>query len=591
MARRPASVLCLTQRTMSDKLRSCGCWSNVLTLPPDSPYASRNMTLRKNNLVTAASPSAGSRGIGLSSASPLANSLAFSSPSSREARSPVSSARMSHSQVESRSTSDRLTALEERAENVRQNMHVVERQRDQALMELAAVKKELGRVMAELKGFYAREAGRMDDMRVLKESNRKLQEEVKRLDAVALDLENELSAAEIKLEKYDSGQLQSSKVLENTRELEGRLREKETDLEAREWRIDDLMHQVSVLKDCVLEYQGRMIDAERASASLSQALQETEQSYYSVVQSSMASLQSMDTRLSELKQAVASREASNSVRPAAGRSFGDGRDDGRSGELGATDVHAVTPESMGYSANRRGGQEDVARDALRASLDSLKSLESLKSMDGRLKELERAYGSTLARCEELTTENASLREMIEKMEKMESLKQNEFRQSTEEARIELTSALERIEDEAAAKVEEAVDALSKEHEREMELLEKDHKHAISGVEKAKDAEIDRLREETKSLERALQKSNATASQSQAENKRLIREKEALCAAMEELKLALTKQVGAAVGGLESNNVNKENSAIVNLANNKSGKQGLIDSIRGTPLRSLGNAKI
>jgi predicted nucleic acid-binding Zn-ribbon protein len=108
-------------------------------------------------------------------------------------------------------------------------MNVVDCQRDQTLVELAGVKKELGRVMAELKGFHVREAGRMGDMRALKQSNKKLQEEVKRLDAVALDLENELSAAEIKLEKYQSGELQSAKVLEHTRALEERLGERETD--------------------------------------------------------------------------------------------------------------------------------------------------------------------------------------------------------------------------------------------------------------------------------------------------------------------------------------------------------------------------
>lgn len=549
------------------------------------------MTLRKNNLVTAASPSASSRGVSLSSASPLANSLAFSSPSSREARSPVSSAQISESQSYKNdlSTSSRLDALEERAKSVRRNMNVVDRQRDQALVELADVKKELGRVMAELKGFHAREAGRMGDMRALKESNRKLQEEVKRLDAVALDLENELSAAEIKLEKYHSGDLQSAKALEHTRVLEKRLGEKETDLEAREWRIDDLMHQVSVLKECMLEYQGRMIDAERANASLSKALQETEQSYHSVVQSSMASLQSMDTRLSELKKEVMSKEGSNAA-PPRDRSVADGQ---RVERKEAEDVHAITPESIRCSANRRAGPEEAAQDALHRSMDSqmrsLEPLEALEALEGRLKDVEAIYAETLLRCEELATENTCLREEMAGMEERESMKDIEYRKSREEARTELTAALERIEDEAATKVDEALEALRTEHEHEVCRMKKGHMNAISTMERSKDAEIARLRQETRSLGLALESSQAAECRSQAENKKLVNEKEALCAVIEELKLALEKQVG---GAAKNVNMNKENSTAVNImASSKSGKHMLNESIRGTPLRSLHNANI
>jgi hypothetical protein len=551
----------------------------------------RHMTLRKNNLVTAASPSAGSRGISLSSASPLANSLAFSSPSSREARSPVSSAQMTLSERDELSTSSRLNDLEERARNVRRNMTVVDCQRDQTLVELAGVKKELGRVMAELKGFHVREAGRMGDMLALKQSNKKLQEEVKRLDAVALDLENELSAAEIKLEKYQSGELQSTKVLEHTRALEERLGERETDVEAREWRIDDLMHQVSVLKDCVLEYQGKMIDAERTNEGLSKALQETEQSYYSVVQSSMASLQSMDTRLSELKKEVLSKEGSNSARPADETGASGRRTEGK-----AEDLQAITPESMGYSANGRTGHMDKARNALHASRESIKYLESLnalEALEGRLKDVELAHAETLTRCQELATENACLREEMANMERRQSFKDIEYQKSKEETRTELASALERIEDEAATKVDQAVEALSVEHEREVRRLEAGHMDAMSTMERSKDAEITRLREEARSLGLALESSKAAEGRAKAENKKLVREKEVLCTVIEELKLTLEKQVGgAAAGAGAANNVNKENSTAVNvMAKSKSGKDVLHESIRGTPLRSLRNTNI
>ena len=548
--------------------------------------------MRKNNLVTASSPSAGSRGIGQSSASPLASSLTFSSPTSRDARSPVPSARMSESLSEKNelSTSSRLTALEERAKCVRRNMHGVDRQRDQALVELADVKRELGRVMAELKGFHAREAGRMDDMRALKESNRKLQDEVKRLDAVALDLENELSAAEIKLEKYHSGDLQSAKALEQTRALERRLCERETDVEAREWKIDDLMHQVSMLKECLLEYQGRVIDAERANASLSNALQETEQSYFSVVQSSMASLQSMDSRLSELKKAVVSKEGSN----AAPRAEGTGAD-AQCAERKAEEGQAITPGSIGYSANKRVGPAEEARDALRVSLDSIRSVESVKALEGRLKDVELAYSETLIRCEELARENGLLKKEMVDMGDRESENEIAYQKSKEEARIELTATLERIEVEAAAMVDEAVEALSMEHEREVRRLETGHANAISTMERAKDAEIARLRGETRSLGLALESSKTAAGRTQAENKKLVKEKEALCAVIEELTLALEKQVGgpaAGAGAARNVNTNKENSTVVNIeANIKSGKHVLNESIRGTPLRSLGNANI
>ena len=223
----------------------------------------------------------------------------------------------------------------------------------------------------------------------------------------------------------------------------------------------------------------------------------------------------------------------------------------------------------------------------------MESLNALEALEGRLKDVELAHAETLTRCQELATENACLREEMANMERRQSFKDIEYQKSKEETRTELASALERIEDEAATKVDQAVEALSVEHEREVRRLEAGHMDAMSTMERSKDAEITRLREEARSLGLALESSKAAEGRAKAENKKLVREKEVLCTVIEELKLTLEKQVGgAAAGAGAANNVNKENSTAVNvMAKSKSGKDVLNESIRGTPLRSLRNTNI
>lgn len=491
------------------------------------------MTLRKNNCFTTASPSASTR-----SPSTLANSLSFAvSPLSRRfaSASPSPSDETDATNgtngttVSAKTASERLRSLEQRAESVRQNMHVVELQRDQAVEELGRVKGRLEQVMGELKGFYAREAGRLEDMRVLKESNKRLEEEVKRLDGVALDLENTLSRAEIRLEKYDSGEFVSEKTKDHIREVQERLRATEEGLEASEWRIEDLVYQVGVLRECVLEYEGRVADAEGRARRVEEVLEATEGKYYTVVEESMRRLEGMEGRVRGLREKVHSSVGSGGV-----------GDDGGAGE------------KMSKSLGPHNGQTKTPGSSVANSSSVAWS---------RARAHEKKYLEANMELEKTRAENESLQNKVFHLSR-------DLEAAKEETRESLKSALDRLEDEADAKVAEAMAAL--------ELVKEQQAVDLKRMEedlKAREAREGRAVAEIGELNRALaEEQKATLAEAQ-EKKRLAKEKEALCGVVEELKRALETVT----------NKNKENADIVNM----SVKSMKGEALRGTPLRSLG----
>jgi predicted nucleic acid-binding Zn-ribbon protein len=402
------------------------------------------------------------------------------------------------------SEDSRLRALEKQAESVNEKMkmlssHVqkVEVEKDEARLkldsvvkELTVAKDELAKVSADLKGCHSRERMYLKENRDLKTCVKTLEDEVKRLDGVALDLENELSAAEIALEKmaasHEGGEFTLAKKEEMQAELEAAL----SDVAAREWRIDDLVHQVTELREGLAEYHGRVLDAERLNAHLMKALEESETSYHSVVNSSIASLQSMDARVSELKRNVLSKEGSNSLQERTpGSSFGHSN----------CASHKITP------------QKNMVLD-----------------LEVRFRDLEREYKATKMLCEELKEENSMLKQHDADIHMMElNLRQ--------ESRRELERALERIEDESAANLARATETL----EKQKEAMATQHQLQMDHISSEKQKLEDQMATMEKKHAQELEEAATTAQRMQGENRKLVKEKEALCSVIEELKNALS----------------------------------------------------
>ncbi len=534
-----------------------------------------SMTLRKNNCFTAPSPSASAS----ASASPsLANSLSFASvsPLGRRLR-----GREGESQSPSSASSDRLCSLEQRADAVRRNIVVPrgeEHQRDAAVRELGAVKGHLALVMGELKGFYAREAGRLEDMRVLKESNRRLEDEVKRLDGVALDLENMLSAAEVRLEKYESGEMLSERTKGQLREVQERLRETEEGLEASAWRIDDLVYQVGMLRECMLEYEGRAVDAEARARVADKVREEAEDKYYAVVEESMRRLEGMEGRVRGLRDRVQGVSSHGSVKEERENGNGNGNGNGKKEQRVG---HPTPDSSMGWSRAR----EQQLEQQLEKSEQHLERLHRMQlAHSERTAGVERKYEAASLELERALAENEGLRGDVSRLS-------HDLMASKEHTRMSLTSALERIEDEAEAKVEEAKAALElarEQHAAEVVRMEDDleQKGAIADMQAVEIGELNRA------LAREQQ---ATLVESQ-EKKRLVQEKEALCGVVEELKRALetvTKKKNSGVTTMAAtktttttttNGTNKENARVAKAT--KSIKTTGTLAHGKTPLRSL-----
>ena len=445
-----------------------------------------------------------------------------------------------------------------------------EHQRDAAVRELGAVKGHLALVMGELKGFYAREAGRLEDMRVLKESNRRLEDEVKRLDGVALDLENMLSAAEVRLEKYDSGELLSERTRGQLREVQERLRETEEGLEARAWRIDDLVYQVGMLRECVLEYEGRAVDAEARARVADKVREEAEDKYYAVVEESMRRLEGMEGRVRGLRDRVQGVSSHGSVKEERENGNGNEKEEQRAG-------HPTPDSSMGWSRAR----EQQLEQQLEKSEQHLERLHRMQlAHSERTAGVERKYEAASLELERALAENEGLRGEVSRLS-------HDLMASKERTRMSLTSALERIEDEADVKVEEATAAL--------ELAREQHAAEVMRMKdelEQKGAIADRQAAEIGELNRSLaREQQATLVESQ-EKKRLVQEKEALCGVVEELKRALETMTKAKNSSVTTKTKMTETTSGTNKENAKVAKATKSIKTTGTlargktPLRNL-----
>ena len=455
---------------------------------------------------------------------------------------------------------ERLDALEEKAARVQQSVaemeerhQIMERQRDEAratlekaLLELQRVKGELQKVCCEVKGFHTREYAKFEETKKLKESNRQLEDEVVRLDKVALGLENELSAAELALERREQGE-------ESVKALETELAIALSDVHSKEWRIDDLVSQVGDLKESLLEYQGKIMDLERRNEHLARSLEESEASYQSAKYSSVASLQRMDTRLSELRYIV-SKEGSNATLEHVLT-----RDDALKSR--GADVYSTTPDTP--ESRLAGFSEAIPLGDLSREGSTFVDLEV------RLSELEQEYSGTRILCEELKRENTALkaREVELKKENLRS--------------IEL--ALERIEEES----KEKTDALLNKQKNE---LTEGHNKALEQISKEKQSLENALRDmvekttkHEKASQAALDAARAHAEEGKKENRKLVKEKDALCGVIEELKQALSLAEERLV---YQNSTDKENPLDACFRSPQKSMQVSPGIPRGTPLQSL-----
>ena len=459
------------------------------------------------------------------------------------------------------SDDSRLRALKQQAESVQEKMkmlssHVqkVEVEKDEARLkldgvveELTVAKAELDKVSADLKGYHSRERMYLKENRDLKTRVRTLQDEVKRLDGVALDLENELSAAEIALEKMTAAQECGGFTVAKKEEMQAELEAARFDVAAREWRIDDLVHQVTELRESVAEYHGRALDVERLNTQLMKALEESETSYHTVVNSSIASLQSMDARVSELKRNVLSKEGSNSLQERTpGSSFG----------------------HSNCASQKMTPQKNVILD-----------------LEVRIRDLEREYEATKMLCKELKEENSMLKQHDADIHMMElNLRQ--------ESRRELERALERIEDESAENIARATETL----EKQKEAMAVEHQLQMDRVSCEKRALEEQISSLKKSHAQDLKQSSSNVQRMQSENRKLVKEKEALCSVIEELKNALSlaeEKIG--IHARKISNQDKENpmgfSNIVPKSPQKMAQHIASPGValsRGTPLRVLNN---
>lgn len=462
----------------------------------------------------------------------------------------------------------RLVALEQQAEEVANKMEALSAraaalQGDQDLGvlrdELAKAKRdcqgmsehvskvqgELARVCQELRGCHAREKQYLGENRVMRLKNKELEDEVARLDGVALGLEHELSAAELCLEAYEDKEPGGA--------VKERLNAALSDLQSKEWRIEDLVEQVKSLKEYAAEYHGRALDAEKEKASLVRMLEEAESRYHSAISSSVASLQYMDTRLSALKNVV-SKEGSNTT--------------------------TVSPQlSIGQSAVEHGELHKLRVEAQKHAMEDLEM---------RLRDMEEDYMAAKMLCEDLRAENASLREHQSGMS--DRFVEQRLDRIKKESQMELQMALERVEDEYTEKLGKAVasalHAQKEEHAREVRELLTERDMLKDSLETTKTAAEEYMCKEKDAL-KALKATEARLESSRVENRKLQNEKVALCTVIAELKYALSAAEGRIMNKKTNTALNKENAGLsFSRANEKFSPNLRAES--KTPLRSLVN---
>jgi chromosome segregation ATPase len=430
--------------------------------------------------------------------------------------------------------------------------------------QVEGAQKEIDRQYAALKSRDKSIKRLENECQALRRANTEADRRVKELDAVALGLENELSAAEIQLEKFQESDVEKQTLI---KDFEIEIADLKNDLEAREWRIEDLKSQVNDLREAAAEAAGNASRAEKAYGALQQAYAESEKRYNDLVRSNMESLQAMESKVLALKE-VASTQGSNEVETQS--------------EAPAPHAYEMTVES----------QRQVIED-----------------LSNRISGLEQDYRQAKILCRSLENENAELRKRLEENARMREARELSFKQTEEDMvnkfdqfKVSYSEKLVAAENKAAAELEKALErahaeaqtkrqaAISSALDAQKMELEGKYKKKILHAENERDElskSLTKMQKEYDILSIENQNSLKEAQQwmEEAKQKKVLeKEKQALCSVIQDLQNALTRaeeHISRNRNTGRSNNGEKENQ-MESLSPIKASKH----ATKGTPLRSL-----
>ena len=408
------------------------------------------------------------------------------------------------------------------------------------------------------------------------------------LDSVALDLENELSRCEARVEALEKSDEEKSGVIDALKE---RCEELESDLSAREWRIEDLVGQVNELRDAYAavgsgtegwrQREEVKLDGgneeEEEGAGLEEALRESRREYDSLVFKYSTVLEAMEKKIRELKAAAAESGAA------------------------ASSAEGDIIQPMPSEEVSDGGMALHYRRKIRNQMDMMHSLEDkLKGVEQAYEELHGQFFTVKKENEEMNGALKAAREEHDRLEKALQ-KQHEVHdrkmKQLEDFYVAKTETIQKemevFDDGQASKLGIAVaSALEEGYRSKFKMHEEELEQARAASSTLQQA-VARLERDTVDLQQKAEDREEEVRQNKCAIKKLEAEKGALMSIVEELKSALAKaeehndkqrrELSQIRGDRKKRE--KENASVVVVAGAKSLKPGQTN-VRGTPLRPL-----
>ena len=469
-----------------------------------------------------------------------------------------------------------MDALEQEQICVEEEMEVVR-------ATMAQEGEEKRQLEAHLKAEMYRVAALEKENDMLKKLGEEARGRVKDVDAVALDLENELSQAELDLERLRASE---STKAQKIQEVEVELEMLRSEVVAKEWRIEDLVMQVEDLREIVAERQRRMYDLEKVNASLEAALQESEEKYHEVLKINAESLHAMKSKISMLKEAADLSRQSSTVTNMSGV---DGRLPMQPDEMIKRDsvmADIVDPLAPGTS------EESVE---LKYQVEEQKK--AVDDLETRITDLEKEYSDAKVHVRKLEEENAELRSKLESAVSEKQL----VKASLDKITAASSRRLERIEKDYIARLrhaelsaQKAMHEMEEEHAYKMgralaSALQSQHEEleaAFTERVQAHERESQQLIAKLQEDRNRLSAENAAAMDELAHNKSDMERKDEETAVLKKERAALMDMLGELKEALrkseENRKLEKENDAVQAVAKSKQA------TLRGTPLRVLTN---
>lgn len=142
----------------------------------------------------------------------------------------------------------------------------------------------------------------------LKDNIKELQILLKERDEVTLDLENQLSSAENKLERSEEAHRNNDTLQKRITDLEEELQLVRSDVEAREWRIEDLVTQVNDLRTALKESERETLDYKRRTAETTHQLTEMAALRAADIEEGLATLRKVGEEVTVLKAAAGKKD-------------------------------------------------------------------------------------------------------------------------------------------------------------------------------------------------------------------------------------------------------------------------------------------